>query len=1167
MKKKLVCLLLCLVVVFGLLTISAVAEGEEEFLIQTYRNNSGTLSLNEGDPSPLADRNHSPNSITWFKLYYGVPRSGVYTELTGGTLTSDNESVLTATYTTEYNEACYEIETHAFGEANLTYTDPDGTTYTQKVTVSLPGNGFYTAQERTEANWLQRPVYQQETGNTIWFIREVGFHEEEVQNLSVTVDGETFGTAEKVLREGTEDDPRYDIKIGFPAGKAFTSKRPEFRLKYGTSTRNDSLQVVKAPALMYRSMRSNSGGWYEDMSRDLNSFDRELAMTHSWSLRPYYGREDDAVPLDVINGEMVSADPTILEVTKTTKRSQDGNPYFELRGVSVGTTTVRYTDGNVRYEAQVTVGLPPEAFYSSQERSPETLLQPIDTSKLENNIVWCLAENGFTEAELDNTTVLLDEENIGFERVARQDGNYDIKIVLTDYSVNGNSQLEVQRQEDWGLYYVASSSISTFGDQSKKAAYFGDYIIGFAFEMADDVFQFNENNWVLGNQSTGEPGERFWKFRTAMVAACTKEVDEAGGAVYLIDPAITEQLTVKRIWIQPTAGANDTFSFSQSAVEQELTGDELQTHMDIFMKENTEGAAILHMDVELELNGETKEAIVSIGMFQQVDEIHNWDRTLVEDESVEKLNADLAEYAKNLKKDTQYILTLAEEYIGTIEIPAAFDGRDSDFFIHGAPNGTKIRGRMNLNTANFSAINGVHFIGDGTGAGLYGGSVANVDYCTFQNYDCAVDARKGMICMAHGNVLINNNIGYVLHRGMAVANGSNASGWMNNTFINNGIAVKFLGFDDHISPYRLRIYESNFFGNGVDFDIQTNATLYFYRNYFANWNTSRKNINLHALSNANTHSAVFNCLTPRQPIVTAGENVNAKVNSNPRWFYPVKNWWRCTADIVDIFGEDYDCLESARSPVEGLSMLSDETADQPGDTTMELPYENYLTADWDLETNILNDEAGQLLLDAAAFEAEGEKCIDVLNAQEKSIGTWSFTEKEQLNLFAEETAPAKFNASLKLTWDGEDLLVTVSDSAVLSRVAAMLTIPCGNVTWDGAQVTDPDGSVLGTVWNAQTKSVTFPVTAGGTYRIEKASVMVADHNAAAHTMQIDVAARYSGTVLLASYTDEGKFLSVAPGNVKEPLTYHADADYVQIFLVSDMTAMLPQTAMVNWPVN
>jgi len=78
---------------------------------------------------------------------------------------------------------------------------------------------------------------------------------------------------------------------------------------------------------------------------------------------------------------------------------------------------------------------------------------------------------------------------------------------------------------------------------------------------------------------------------------------------------------------------------------------------------------------------------------------------------------------------------------------------------------------------------------------------------------------------------------------------------------------------------------------------------------------------------------------------------------------------------------------------------------------------------------------------------------------------------------------------------------------------------------------------------------------------------VADHNAAAHTMQIDVAARYSGTVLLASYTDEGKFLSVAPGNVKEPLTYHADADYVQIFLVSDMTAMLPQTAMVNWPVN
>ena len=54
-------------------------------------------------------------------------------------------------------------------------------------------------------------------------------------------------------------------------------------------------------------------------------------------------------------------------------------------------------------------------------------------------------------------------------------------------------------------------------------------------------------------------------------------------------------------------------------------------------------------------------------------------------------------------------------------------------------------------------------------------------------------------------------------------------------------------------------------------------------------------------------------------------------------------------------------------------------------------YDNYLTSDWNLLTQIVNEEAGELLLDDAAFnEAEGEKQINVVDQNETPLGTWTF---------------------------------------------------------------------------------------------------------------------------------------------------------------------------------
>ena len=52
---------------------------------------------------------------------------------------------------------------------------------------------------------------------------------------------------------------------------------------------------------------------------------------------------------------------------------------------------------------------------------------------------------------------------------------------------------------------------------------------------------------------------------------------------------------------------------------------------------------------------------------------------------------------------------------------------------------------------------------------------------------------------------------------------------------------------------------------------------------------------------------------------------------------------------------------------------------------------NILIADWELSTVIDNAEADDLLIDDSAFDGEsGEKKVDVVDSNEKNIGSWIF---------------------------------------------------------------------------------------------------------------------------------------------------------------------------------
>ncbi|MBP3587869.1 MAG: hypothetical protein J6J51_02440, partial [Clostridia bacterium] len=379
----------------------------------------------------------------------------------------------------------------------------------------------------------------------------------------------------------------------------------------------------------------------------------------------------------------------------------------------------------------------------------------------------------------------------------------------------------------------------------------------------------------------------------------------------------------------------------------------------------------------------------------------------------------------------------------------------------------------------------------------------------------------------------------------------------NNTFINNEIAVQVLSFNNFVTDFWLRINDCNFFGNGVDFDVQTDATLYFYRNYFGDWNPNQSKLNLNALASANTHSAVFKCLQSRAPQITSG-NAAVTVHTNPRWFYPVQNWWACSAKITDVFG-DYDCLANAKS----LALASEET-DQPA-AGEEEPYVNYLTADWEKKVVLLNTEAASLQLDIASLDSEEEKTLDVVDENENLLGTWTFKGSKTARLAGEEAA--KFNPYLDVQKEKGALVVTTMDSALLASEQPLLTIPCGDVDWSCVQVTGPDGQSIFVQWDKTANAVSFTVEAGGTYRIEKAELMAAAHNPSRCTVTISAETQLlANRVIVASYDAEGRFLGLTIGTENIKLAYEKDAATIGVFLTDGLTAMRPQAQAARYTV-
>ena len=608
--------------------------------------------------------------------------------------------------------------------------------------------------------------------------------------------------------------------------------------------------------------------------------------------------------------------------------------------------------------------LPKSGFYSDQIRDKDHYLDEIVYTDLpEDKSVWIMSREGFTWDEAQEVEVMSrcnggPETTAEAEPVLRTgtEDRYDIKVTVPQLAMNDHVLL-IARCSEW--YISCEVSLAASGN----TLYFGDYAAGFAFQMGD-ILEINDQDILMSQSRPPEGDGSYVHFHDVMVAIGEKKTDASGGVYYEVTKNMPVSVTVERMWIETVSGPEDTLSFSDAELVTEITGP--AGAVPLYSRNDRECAAIIKARVTIwKENAPVEEGVVSIRAAQEVQQRVAWERPA--GDTAEDLNAFLKEQVQDLDRDAFYTLCLGQEYHGTIRIPREFE--DVNITITGEKNLTKIYGGMDLCGGSVDVIREISFFHDETTeSALWGGRCINVIQCVFSGYPVAADATEGFLAFTNGNVFVDNQIGVKVDLS-ETQQGGNTSPWEHNTFLRNDIAVQVLSFNDIISPYYFRIVDSNFIGNSTDFDLQAPGTVYLYRNYFGKIHPQAKDMALleylTALLSAGNKD-LHQIVTSNAPRIETGSG--SKVVTNPRWKNPEENWWRRSVSLEEIFGSG-----NASSTVPQSS------------------YENYLTADWELTTQIVNEEAGELLLDDAAFnEAEGEKQVNVVDQSENPLGTWTF---------------------------------------------------------------------------------------------------------------------------------------------------------------------------------
>lgn len=894
----------------------------------------------------------------------------------------------------------YELSCNGFGEAKLTVS-ADDETYTQSFSIILRDSGFSSAPTLTKETYLSSFTFDA-TNRELYLIPEENV-QVDPNTVSITVNGEPASFITWELLTGNVFHLTISKEAMFSEGWLQVEfigndHRPR---NYGIFVVNGTPRLVLCPV-------------------EWNGNDYALPE----SLWAYDGAYTLGLVLDGVFGWMSGGEIELLSPGEVTVEGDavsaykfgevEDYPIYSLSLDHLGVARVSVGE----YSMDLTVELPACGYYKSQNRSEESYC--FYCNYYETSTIWALTEDGFTEAQKEAVTVFVKDKTAGVEWVKRENGNYDLKITLPEpqYFLDGYA-LEV-----WEGNFCLTS-IGVNAQPINVAAYFTlgskTYGVGFTYTI-DDITRIYEDNVCSGFTTSDPRGQTRTAWCSFPVDAGLQIIDENRGIYYDVEKASPVSIQVNRLWLEPIFGAEDTFSWS--ATEDVMTTEDPDAIL--YFHEGADATARIWANVTCTVGGEvyTRDVCCIVQVIYKKTQTIN----LSDIKNTADLNEKLAKLAEDSPANSITQIFLGDDegnpmiFEGTVEIPDAFTG-DKQLILHCS--NVTIEGSLNLNNANIISIDGINFIGDKTPdvSAIYGSTCGWIENCSFAQYDVALASDENGNLNPIRCTFIDNNIAASVDVDNLLWDMSLKT-WEGNLFQNNGTAVKIESFNGFLSPYQFRVTNSDFIGNGVDFDVDCAATLYFYQNFYGE------------LTNSGDVADAKH--TP--PTVECDHSIT-KVITNPRWKEPVLDW--------------------ENRPVT-FSLLA-----QPETT-------NYLTADWDLPTEIVNEEADGLTLDAAAFREPGEKTIDVVNQQQQYLGTWTFDGVSTVE-------SGVFHAGLAVEQGETAITVTVRESKMLKAVPT-LTIPCG---FAYAQVRFGGKTVAATLQDGQ---ITFPVAAAGTYTITEAEV-------------------------------------------------------------------------------
>lgn len=983
MKKRLLATLLAVVLMLGLLP-AALAVDETEGANGSAEGSAG-LRVRYADYDESSDKWKEDTQAelmssltgeaarnTYLLTVYYMDGNGKETRLSADqlkTLTVTGDAV---SLTVEGDFLC--LEYAKVGEGKINYTVND-TTYSIPVMVTLPSVGFYSSATRSADTYLGSALSYTDGSNVFYILPENGW---KITGLECGFDMEFFDA--EILENGA-------VEVTLSEG--FTSMYYQIELTIdsengGERTEQLSFTVTdKRPGLRVRhtDYDSDNEEWVENTQNELMS-----SLTRAAGGRDYltvYYLDGDGKETRLRADQLITLTFTGDAVSLTVE-----GDFLCLEYAQVGEGTINYIVEGTTYSVPITVTLPSVGFYSSTTRGVDTYLGDLLSGDSGEEVTAYLLWDS-SMGELSSYTVMLNGTEVATEELA---SDYNITITEETYGLKLTAVAGERRYLRFVLIFTSGEcdiQLTVCNSDAAKLSGWSDYNRTQTVTYHGTEYTFGLGMW---NDSAGSfeilaEGWSFGTFGESADSICVARLhlgavtdigtsNETLASADILDGISDVEFFVKE-WINVFASDD-----SSSA----LTVSEAQKNAGMYMTEVTAesgqcGYALIQVNFTVTLGeGDSQVTqnctvyavgqrlivpVIEVVIDDEIDTAEELNEILRDDNSFlaymeQETPEEYSTYRDTVSLGTDYTLEIhlpAVTYDDVITV--GLTGCNNLWFYGTETEDGKTTTLPGLRVAeeSMSSWFGVTFDGTAGKTQTYGdngktcgvlavndstSSSVRADVqlhrCTVKNFDYGVlCAGRGYAYIGGDNVIENCGVGWM------IACKDKQGGCMNSSisdtiFKNCGTAIKITGLPDIIVPYRFRVYQCDFVGNEVDFDIRAEGNFYFYRNFYGTIGDEATDV------------------TPYAPKINVIEG--AAVYANPHYAFPL--------------------------------MAFEDTSD----------YNFYLYLDVDRNTRIINSQSDALAVDCgkleeALEETENEVAVEVVDDKENTLGYWTFNETEE----------------------------------------------------------------------------------------------------------------------------------------------------------------------------